>query len=199
MEADGKDSENLTLSQAARECGVSRVTMWRWVKSSSLISATTAGGHHRIRRSDLHDFIEKKNMGHRIRSTHKLQNILVVDDDPQIQNFLIKLLTAKGYNVVAGSNGFEAGILVMKFKPLLVVLDLYMPQLDGFQVCRQLKNDSATASIKILAISGNTFDTNIQHAIDCGADQFLEKPLESKRLLGIINNLLAAPPARAVA
>lgn len=199
MESIGINSENLTLSQAARECGVSRVTMWRWVKTSGLVSATTAGGHHRIRRKDLCDFIERKNMGHRIRSTDKRQKILVVDDDPHIQKYLIKVLTGKGYHVITGRDGFEAGILVMKFQPQLVVLDLYMPHIDGFQVCRHLKSDPDTAPIKILAISGMALEANIQHAKDCGADAFLEKPLDINRLLGLVESLLSKFAARAVA
>lgn len=199
MEIIGIQSENLTLSQAARECGVSRVTMWRWVKSGMLISAATAGGHHRIRRSDLNDFIKRKNMGHRVRRTDNRPKILVVDDDPHIQKFLITLFTTKGYQVVAGSDGFEAGILVMKFQPRLVVLDLYMPHIDGFQVCRHLKSDPDTAGIKILAISGIARETNIQYAKDCGADGFLKKPLDINQLLGKVESLLTDPSARAVA
>lgn len=193
MASMGIQSENLTLSQAARECSVSRVTMWRWVKSGMLVSAATAGGHHRIRRDDLNEFIQRKKMGHRVRRSDERPKILVVDDDPHIQKFLIKLLTNKGYQVLAGSNGFEAGILVMKFQPQLVVLDLYMPHIDGFQVCRHLKGDPDTAPIKILTISGIAPEDKVQHAKNCGADEFLKKPLDINRLLGKVESLLSDP------
>lgn len=186
-------AKKLTLAQAAGICGVSRVTMWRWVKSSDLSSATTAGGHHRVRPDDLAEFMKQKNMDNHVRSTSQRKRILVVDDDPHIQKLLIKWLSRKGYEVAVCSNGFEAGIQVMKFRPQLVILDLFMPQLDGFEVCRLIKNDPATAPIKILAISGTAYASNIQKITDCGADLFLKKPLDLNRLLEMTHNLITIP------
>ncbi len=185
--------ETFTLSQAAKECGVTRVTMWRWVKANDLPATTTLGGHHRIRKSDLSAFIRKK-----VRAAGSADQgirILIVDDDPSIQKLMCRTLERCGYQVETCSNGFEAGVQVMRFRPHLIILDLFMPYLDGFQVCRLLKEDAETASIKIIAISGHSTQANINRVLECGADYFLEKPLNKTELIRQIESLLRQPLA----
>ena len=196
MEPFGLHKETLTVAEAAKVCGVNRVTVWRWVKAHNLPATTTLGGHHRIRRSDLSVFITKNFEGGGGGAFRK--RILIVDDDPHIQKLMARTVEREGHAVESCSNGFEAGIRVMRFKPHLIMLDLFMPYMNGFQVCRQLKSDPETATIKILAISGHATQSNIDKALRCGADHFLKKPFEKAHLVQQMTLLLdpmAAIPA----
>ena len=185
--------ETFTLAEAAKVCGVNRVTMWRWVKANDLPATTTVGGHHRIRRSDLSVFM---NQNFRMTGGGGTQKrILIVDDDPSIQKLMSRVTERAGYAVESCSNGFEAGIRVIRFNPHLIILDLFMPYLDGFQVCRQLKRDVETAGIKIIAISGNPTMENEDKALNCGADLFLEKPINKTKLVQQIALMLNSQTA----
>ncbi len=183
--------ETFTLAQAAKICGVSRVTIWRWVKANDLPATTTLGGHHRILKSDLNLFLQEKVFV--AGDADRRNRILIVDDDTFIQKLLCRTIERCGFRVKACSNGFEAGIRVMQFRPHLIILDLFMPYMDGFQVCRLLKKDPETASIKIIAISGHSDHANIERVLDCGADLFLMKPLGKTELIHQIDSLLRQP------
>ncbi|MEJ2155035.1 MAG: response regulator [Desulfobacteraceae bacterium] len=190
----GFHKETLTVAEAAKVCGVNRVTMWRWVKSNDLPATTTLGGHHRIRKSDLTDFLVKNLQVPGGRASRK--RILIADDDPHVQKLMGRTIEMEGHDVECCSNGFEAGIRVMRFRPHLILLDLFMPYMNGFQVCRQLKGDPETAAIKIIAISGHYAQHNIEKALRCGADLFVKKPFKKKQLVQQIASLL--DPATAI-
>jgi len=185
------ENEILTVNQAAELCGVSRTSIWRWVKSGTLKSAATAGGHHRIYRADFFDFIRRKKMDNRIRGNADKKRILIVDDDRNIITLLQDALTGSGYESEYASDGFEAGLKIMKFKPNLIILDLFMPEMDGFEVCERLKKDPDTADIKIIAMSGFSTEENRQRILSSGADLFLPKPIDIKSLKKETGHLLS--------
>jgi len=184
-----------TLAEAADICGVTRMTMWRWVKSGSVSSSKTTGGHYRIARSDLILFMKNNRMAHRIDETVGPFRILIVDDEPLVQEYFTHLLSLQGYEVQVCSDGFEAGILVMRFRPHLILLDLYMPEVDGFQACRLVKSDFDMCKIKILAISGKATEENVRRILGHGADAFLEKPMHKDQLLETVSRLLGMDKA----
>ena len=95
-----------------------------------------------------------------------------------------------GFEVESASDGFEAGIKIIKFQPHIVILDLYMPKMDGFEVCRQLKKDRDTATIKIIAISGDEDPRNREKILNCGADCFFSKPADINVIISEIHNLI---------
>ena len=144
----------ITVTEAAKLCKVTRATIWRWVKSGLLNAGVTAGGHYRISREDLSKLIKSKSMACCSRTETNKHKVLVVDDDPSVRKLLIMAFMKNGFEVDSASDGFEAGIKIVKFQPHIVILDLYMPKLDGFEVCRRLKNNNDTSNIKIVAISG---------------------------------------------
>jgi len=187
MDQLGLHKETFTVAEAAKVCGVNRVTMWRWVKAHDLPATTTVGGHHRIRKSDLSTFMTKN---YTRGGGAAKKRILIVDDDPHIQKMMVRTVEREGHAVESCSNGFEAGIRVIRFKPHLIILDLFMPFMNGFLVCRQLKADPETAAIKIIAISGHSTQSNIDKALRCGADLFLKKPFEKAKLIQRMASLL---------
>jgi excisionase family DNA binding protein len=184
------DKDIITVTEAAKLCNVTRATIWRWIKSGLLNAGATAGGHHRINRKDLAELIQFKNMKSRCRDDAGNYRILVVDDDPKVQKVLGLRLNKKGYEMDYASDGFEAGLKTIRFKPHLIILDLFMPKMDGFEVCQQLKLNDDTKDIKIIAISGLESEENKKRILGFGADLFLGKDLDFKVLVKEISDLL---------
>lgn len=179
----------LTVVDASKICGVTRATVWRWIKSGQLKAAITAGGHHRISEVGLHDFMDKKKMPTRYRGNRK-KKILVVDDDPTIRKYLSRILNRDYFELDFAADGFEAGVKTMKFEPELITLDLFMPKMDGFKVCQQIKENPDTSGAKIIAVSGHDTEMNRKKIADAGADAFHPKPIDSITLIAEIERLL---------
>jgi len=120
------------------------------------------------------------------------KKILIVDDDPHLLDLLNEMLSAHKYETETASSGFEAWIKVVKFKPGLIILDLIMPEMSGFEVCRRIKEDPDTSHIKILAVTGYDTEENRKKIMEAGADGYLAKPVEKEVLLRHVEELLGA-------
>ena len=161
------------------------------VNSGELKASRTPGGHYRILKEDLEDFIVKKKMYPSVHNSSSNKKILIVDDDLQVQKLLTVMLSSQNYETETASSGFEAGTKVVKFKPGLIILDLIMPEMTGFEVCRQIKKGPETSHIKILVLTGYDSKENKKRIMEAGADDYMEKPVEKDVLLGHIENLLS--------
>ena len=179
-----------TVGQAAEYCSLSRGTVWRYIKSKDLKASQTPGGHFRILRKDLDSFIVERGMYPLANNFSSNNKILIVDDDPQIRDLLTQMLSAHKYETETASSGFAAGGKVATFKPGLIILDLLMPEMSGFEVCRLIKEDPQTSHIKILIITGNDTEDNIVKIVKAGADDYMTKPLGKDALLGRVAGLL---------
>lgn len=179
----------VTISEASEICSVTRATIWRWIKSGKLKAAKTAGGHHRIGEKTLYEFMNKEKM-HSQHRNEKYKKILVVDDDDLIRKYFNRLLKADDLTLGFASDGFEAGIKTAMFKPHLIILDLIMPGMDGFSVCRQIKENNETSKIKILAISGHDTEENKGRILASGADAFYPKPIDTSLFIAEIEKLI---------
>ena len=115
----------------------------------------------------------------------KKLSVLIVDDEPQLLSYLTKLL--KKYSdfvdVETANNGFDAGIKVNELKPNVILLDLMMPGLDGFDVCEKIKTSPLTSDIRIIAMTGFPSPANVEKILSLGADACLSKPLNRDELL----------------
>jgi two-component system alkaline phosphatase synthesis response regulator PhoP len=119
------------------------------------------------------------------------KKILVVDDDREALELLEEILTAQNFRVISARNGDEAIKKVREEKPDSVVLDVVLPGLSGFDVCRILKGDKMTHSIPILMLSGQAMETRDKvTGFEAGADDYLTKPFEAKELVARIRALL---------
>lgn len=167
--------KELSIPQAASRLSISRWTLWKYVTSGKLKASRTPGGHYRISEADLNEF--KRQHGPSIKNRSTTKRILIVDDDPVVREFLPKLISDEGHEIDFAKDGFEAGLKIAKFAPDMIILDLVMPHMDGFEVCRMLKYDSATAHIKILAITGMEGDEVQDKILEAGADSFMKKPI----------------------
>jgi len=112
--------------------------------------------------------------------------ILVVDDDENTLDVLEYMLVRQGYEVLTARNGIDGLKLAVQEVPDLVVLDVMMPGLDGFEVCRRLRHDSNTAQIPILLLSGVDRDNGFKIC----ADEYLVKPIKKLQFLATVEKLL---------
>lgn len=181
----------LTTGEAARHCQVSLPAFKRWIRDGRLAAFKTPGGHARIRVNEFQRFLKQYAMpaypdpGLEVR-------ILIADDEPAIVDLLVDVLTRdrRGFKLETATDGYEALIKVGAFHPALLILDVVMPQLDGIEVCRRLKANPETQTMKIIGITG--YPDMIPELLDAGADACLTKPLELALLRRELKRLLAS-------
>jgi len=116
--------------------------------------------------------------------------ILCVDDEPEILKFLEAVLVPKGYEVIKSENGEEALEKFQEEKIDLVISDVMMPKLDGFEVCRRIKGDQHSKNIPVILITGLTAKEDRVKGIEAGAEDFISKPIDPREVLARINMLL---------
>ncbi|MCF8077613.1 MAG: response regulator [Desulfotignum sp.] len=124
------------------------------------------------------------------------QTVLIVDDEPDFVTMLKQDLQSEGYAVEVAYNGVEAIQKVKQSPPDVIVLDIMMPEKDGFEVCSELKNDDRYADIPIIlltAVSDHVSSSQYSHsqALDVEADDYLSKPASFEEILESIRSLLA--------
>ena len=186
----------LTTGQIAAACQVTIPTVKRWIREGHLSAFQTAGGHFRVTEEEFRRFQE----AHRIPvdrpapEIEALPKILIVDDDVSLVDTLWEALSWEGrYKVEVAQDGYEGLIKVGSFAPRLLVLDIRMPGLNGFQVCRRVKADPATRGTRILAITGHGGQHTREQILEAGADGFLEKPISLDNLHREVARLIGPP------
>lgn len=118
------------------------------------------------------------------------KKILVVDDEHDLVDFIRIRLEGNNYQVIVAYDGEKAISLASKEKPDLVLLDILMPQMDGFKVCRELKNGALTADIPVIMLTAKDRQEDIKFAQQAGADEYIIKPFDDQTLLFSIKHLL---------
>jgi DNA-binding response OmpR family regulator len=118
------------------------------------------------------------------------KQLLIVDDDRNTREGYRMYLSTKGFSVRALEGGVDALAFAKASAPDLVVLDLGLPDIDGWEVARRLKNDDETRDIPIIAFSGRSMQHEQVSALRAGCDVYLTKPCAPDRLLGAIHKLL---------
>jgi excisionase family DNA binding protein len=184
----------LTTGDVASYCHVSHVTVFRWIKRGILKAYSTPGGHYRVSCHDLVEFLEKQGMPvspELQQADPTKRSVLLVDDDPNVLDILRRILEKdNGLDLAVASGGYEACIKIGAKKPDLIIVDLVMPDFDGFSVIREVRANPETNGSKILALSGFGTEENRTKALEFGADQFVEKPVEAGVLVEVVKNLL---------
>jgi excisionase family DNA binding protein len=171
----------LTTGQLAASCQVTIPTVKRWIREGHLSAFQTAGGHFRVTEDEFRRFQDAHHMPTGrpgVPDVEALPRILIVDDDASLLDTLWEALTWEArYKVEVAQDGYEGLIKVGSFAPRLLILDVRMPGLNGFQVCRRVKADPATRETRILAITGHGSEHTREQILEAGADGFLEKPI----------------------
>ncbi len=172
-----------TTSEVARYCAVTNDGVLKWIKSGKLRAFSTPGGHYRVSAEDFRAFLENYDIPIDeafFRGNQRQRTVLVVDDEPNIRDIVRRLLNElePDLRVEEACDGYEAGIKIGNLRPDLVIMDVMMPRVDGISLCRSIRENPDTQSIKVLAITAFPEQDNVKKMYDAGADLCLIKPLQ---------------------
>lgn len=171
--------EWLTLGKAARYLGVAQSTLRKWCDARRLPAFTTPGGHRRFRKSDLDAFVDLSRPGS---SSRDRPVILVIDDEPGIPAYVRASLEPEGYEVEESSNVNEALRLIETQPPDLIMVDVTMPGVDGWEMLRRLREQlGEEAPLVILFSAANESDEQLSRSL--GAKVYIGRPLDPRRLV----------------
>jgi CheY-like chemotaxis protein len=126
-----------------------------------------------------------------------MPKILLVEDNEMNRDMLSRRLEKRGYSMTIAVDGGQGVALAQSGLPDLILMDMSLPVLDGWEATKQLKADPATAGIPVIALTAHAMDSDRQKAIAAGCDDFDTKPVELARLLGKIEELLKKFPPKA--
>jgi excisionase family DNA binding protein len=188
----------MTPYEVAELLMVAPVTVRAWAQKGLLRSRTTPGGHRRFRREDVEHFARASGVCLAPAKSDALR-VLIVDDNPLCADLLNELLLAsvKPVATAIAYDGFEAGSKIHTFRPDVVLLDLIMPGLDGFRVCRQIKQGAATSAVRVIAVTGSPAPENQRRCLEEGAACCLGKPVNAEKLLAALAiDPVAATPGK---
>jgi len=127
-----------------------------------------------------------------------IMKILVIEDDPGALRFTAYALQQEGYQVLTAANGVDGLKMALEETPDLVVLDVMLPGIDGFEVCHCLRNTPATANLPILMLSVKRRESDRNMGLAVGADQYLSKPIGPAELVANVGTLLVGSGAAPV-
>ena len=119
-----------------------------------------------------------------------MNNVLVVDDDPYILMSLEFLMKKEGYDVKVARNGSEALAIINEDIPGLVLLDIMMPDMDGYAICKHIKSTKKLKEIKVVFLSAKSKESDIQKGYDMGASLYITKPFSTREVMKKIKDLL---------
>ena len=126
------------------------------------------------------------------------RKILVIEDDPSALSFATYGLEQEGYQVLTAANGVEGLKLAQEEEPDLVLLDVMLPGMDGFELCHRLRNAEATADLPILMLSVKGRESDRNMGLKVGADEYLTKPTDQAELVACVARLLERRGAVAI-
>jgi excisionase family DNA binding protein len=170
----------LTLGQAAKYLGMAQSTIRKWSDTGRLPAFYTPGGHRRYRRADLDQFLERGGAAAPRRGEGR-RVILIVDDDDRLREFVRVNLEMEGYAVREAANA-EEGLAALEAEPPdLILLDVMMPQVDGWEMLRRVQERHGVGSIPVVMFSGQ-LDAG-REAAERGAQGFVGKPFDLRALI----------------
>ena len=176
----------LTLGQAAKYLGVAQSTIRKWSDGGRVPAFYTPGGHRRYRRRDLELFLDRSGPGGK--SGGPL--VLVVDDDARLREFMRVNLEMEGYSVREASSAEEALAVIEDQAPELVLLDVVMPGVDGWQMLQRMQERHG--SIPVIMFSGQVDPETAADAESRGARGFVGKPFDPQQLIERAKQLVPA-------
>jgi excisionase family DNA binding protein len=184
--------EWLTLGQAAKYLGVAQSTMRKWSDLGRVPAFYTPGGHRRYRRSDLDQFLDRSGpsagaSGY-VRSAGPL--VLIVDDDERVREYVRVNLEAEGYEVREAGSAEEGLAVLDDASPDLILLDVMMPQVDGWEMLRRVQEHTGVGAIPVIMFSGKVEDDAEGEAQSRGAHGFIGKPFDPRTLIESTKQLL---------
>jgi len=179
---------HLTPNEVAQLLMVNPVTVRQWASRGLLRSMATPGGHRRFLLSDVEEFARSRGTAPLANVSGRPERVLIVDDDTQVSRLVAELIRTRAPDVSfeIANDGFEAGAKVEAFRPHALVLDLMMPGMDGFEVCKRLRARPTLNHIRIVAVTGTHTIENVSRILQAGANVCLAKPFDPEELLAAL-------------
>jgi excisionase family DNA binding protein len=184
--------EWFTTGQIAKHCHVTPETVANWIKKGRLKAGTTPGGHYRVFREELVRFCRSHGFEVLPEWENKLKppTILIIDDDADLIDALMPHLEGGERRVVGASDVAQAGLMLMKHRPDVVILDLHLPGTDGIRIASMLRKETELTGTRIIVLSG-FIDELVREAMkDLRVDHFVEKPPNFDQLRKMVDELL---------
>jgi excisionase family DNA binding protein len=181
--APASEPDWLTLGQAAKFLGVAQSTIRKWSDSGRVPAFYTPGGHRRYRRRDLEQFLESSGPGGREAGPV----VLIVDDDTRLREFVRVNLEMEGYSVIEAGNADEGLHAIEEQAPDLILLDVMMPGIDGWEMLRRVQERHGVGAIPVIMFSGKVDEAE---AASRGAQGFIGKPFDPQQLIESTKQLL---------
>lgn len=198
MQKDTNKTIVYSALEVANICGVVNQTAINWIRNDYLKAFSTPGGQYRVYQDDLIDFMKKRKM--RIpqeflsenESGNTTKTILVVDDDKGFNGVVKKYCQKEfeGIPVVQAFDGFEAGAQMADKKPCCIILDLDLPGVNGFDLCKRINNSNDFGKPSILAVTALQDEDTEKRMMELGAAKFFKKPLRLPELAEAIKSCL---------
>jgi excisionase family DNA binding protein len=177
----------LTLGEAARYLGVAQSTIRKWSDTGRVRAFYTPGRHRRYRREDLDAFLE----GSGGPGGTEGPLVLIVDDDEQVREYVRVNLEAEGYNVREAGNAEEGLQVLEDSQPDLVLLDVMMPQVDGWEMLKRLHERHGEDAVPVVMFSGKADAASADEVAERGAQGFIGKPFDPSQLIEKTKQLLS--------
>lgn len=179
---------SLSTFKIAQLLDVNPSSVANWVDQNLLDAHRTPGGHRRVAVDDLIRFLKEHKMPMPEELDVPPARILVVDDEPALCQMIARSLRLANaeYEVIEAVDGFRAGQIVATVKPDVVILDLRMPGMDGFEVCRVIKSQEETRHAVVLAMTAFPSPESEERIRECGADAYFAKPLDMDEMLAAV-------------
>lgn len=180
-----------TTGEAAKICKVSQQTIIRCFDNGQLKGFRVPGSRfRRIPRDQLYLFMRDNGIPTDALESSR-RKILIVDDDEDLVEMMKDAFERDGrFEVKTANNGFGAGMLVKEFRPDLVVLDVMLPDINGKEVCQRVRSDETLEDVRIICISGMVDADKINDLRAAGANDFMQKPFETDKLIARACQLL---------
>lgn len=184
-----------TTFQISKICHVTHRTVLSWINQGKINAFRTPGGHSRVCEKDLKKFLDEFNIPFPDDLKTTKVEILVVDDEEDILVLIEKYLISdqdlkEKITVSTCRNGVDALMKIGKTPPDIMVLDICLPNIDGYEVCERIRSNPDTKGVCILAISGHNIDVTQDKILEAGANEFLPKPFEMATLKDSIVKLM---------
>ena len=180
----GTEPDWLTLGQAAKYLGVAQSTIRKWSDQGLLPAFYTPGGHRRFRRRDLDSFLARSGRGGQPGPL-----VLIVDDDPALRRYVRASLESEGYAVREAGSAEEGLAALEEESPDLILLDVMMPKVDGWEMLRLVQERHGVGAIPVIMFSGRVEEGEAE-AVSRGAQAFVGKPFDAEQLVESTKQLL---------
>lgn len=187
------NTQPLTTGEIAKYCHVTYRTVLVWIDEGKLKSYATPGGHNRVKVEDFLEFLKKFNMPipDDFTGVIKRKKILIVDDDKSMVNAIVRVLKLENrYEIDFAFDGFDAGRKLFEFNPDIVLLDIKMPGIDGYEVARRIKSMPYETGIKIIVLSAYFEEDGKEKMLSIGVDACMDKPFKQEELISKIKELV---------